>query len=229
MMFVVCTCFSALISLIRLRIKTKLQRAHTEVAHSKTELLLLQSQLSPHFLFNTLNNIYGLSLSDHARVPTLLLKLSDLLRYSVYEAKELFVPINEELEYLKNYIEFEKIRLGDRLHLQCEFKVSVQTEKIAPMLLIVFVENAFKHSRNVNENGVTIDLAIRQEGKGLHFSISNPVSSPEVKSSLEERHSGFGLENVKRRLALLYPERHQLDILETEGHFRVNLVLNSFK
>jgi sensor histidine kinase YesM len=97
------------------------------------------------------------------------------------------------------------------------------------MLLIVFVENAFKHSRNISESAVSIELTLRQDGNGLQFSITNPMSAPNVKSMLEQRHSGFGLDNVKRRLALLYPERHRLDIQEIGNRFRVNLVLNSFK
>jgi sensor histidine kinase YesM len=120
-LFLACGFVSIIITLLRFRIKNKLLTAHSALAHSKTELQLLQSQLSPHFLFNTLNNLYGLSILDHQKVPALLLKLSELLRYSVYEAKEVFVPLTDEVNYLKNYIEFEKIRLGDRLSLTAQF------------------------------------------------------------------------------------------------------------
>src|SRR5688500_3396771 len=115
LLFFLSACSSALFNVIRNRIRVKIHAVQTAMVHSKSELQVLQSQLSPHFLFNTLNNMYGLSLTDPARVPALLLKLSDLLRYSIYETKELFVPIQHEVDYLNNYIEFEKVRLGERL------------------------------------------------------------------------------------------------------------------
>ncbi|MDJ1472808.1 sensor histidine kinase [Xanthocytophaga flava] len=143
LLFLVNGLVAAIISLVRNRIKTTLRLTQTALAQSKTELQLLQSQMSPHFLFNTLNNLYGLSLSEHYKVPELLLKLSDLLRYSVYEAKEIFVPLQDEVNYLKNYIEFEKIRLGDRLSLTLQLQeVNDKSVHIAPLLWIVFVENA---------------------------------------------------------------------------------------
>jgi LytS/YehU family sensor histidine kinase len=228
LLFLVCTCLGAFASLIRVRIKSKLHTARAAAEQSKSELQLLQSQLSPHFLFNTLNNIYGLSISDHALVPELLLKLSDLLRYSVYEAKELFVPLNDELDYLRNYIEFEKIRIGHRLNIQCRFPGRLSTGiKIAPMLLIVFVENAFKHSRSTHENGISIDLNIEYTGDEIRFKIRNSCENVRLNSEFHSRHSGFGLDNVRKRLALLYPEKHVLEINASDHEYEVNLQLTS--
>ncbi|WP_315822349.1 histidine kinase [Paraflavitalea speifideaquila] len=122
-----------MIKTVRTTIKSQLQDARADAAQSQSELKLLQSQLSPHFLFNTLNNIYGISLSRHENVPPLLLKLSDLLRYSVYDAREQFVPLQSEMAYIHNYIDFEKIRIGEKLKLTTEFDYHIDPKiQIAP-------------------------------------------------------------------------------------------------
>src|SRR6478752_7781414 len=165
------------VMLARIYFIHQLEQSTITAAQSKSELQLLQSQLSPHFLFNTLNNLYGLSITQHEKVPPLLLKLSELLRYSVYEAKELFVPLKSEVEYINNYIEFEKIRMGDRLQLVTEIE-SIQSEslKIAPMLLIVFIENAFKHSKNSTDKKILIDIALKTWNNSVLFSVKNSHS-----------------------------------------------------
>jgi sensor histidine kinase YesM len=228
-LFVMSASAGALVSLVRLRIKNKLQVAKTASEHSKSELQLLQSQLSPHFLFNTLNNVYGLSISDHTKVPSLLLKLSDLLRYSIYETKELFVPVQNELQYLKNYIEFEKMRLGDRLQLTSNMdSTPVQDFKIAPMILIVFVENAFKHSRNTPEDKIYIEINFNYDSAAIFFSVKNSYL-PAQQTTTQNRQSGFGLENVKKRLALLYEAAHDLKIEPSGSTFRIDLRLSIVK
>ncbi|MDB5013105.1 MAG: hypothetical protein JWQ25_1307 [Daejeonella sp.] len=226
LLFLISICTGALISLVRTRVKTRIQKAHTELAHSKSELQLLQSQLSPHFLFNTLNNVYGLSITNHEKVPVLLLKLSELLRYSVYDAKELFVPLEDELDYLKNYIDFEKIRLGDRLDLKLNLEViSGQSFKIPPMLLVIFIENAFKHSRETTGEKVSIDIALNTTRDEIVFSVKNSCFRPDVASLLKDKHSGFGLDSARTRLNLLYKNRHDLQIIETMNDYSVILKL----
>lgn len=226
LLFVLNFCIGALIGLVRNRVKTRIQTARTELAHSKSELQLLQSQLSPHFLFNTLNNVYGLSITDHERVPALLLKLSELLRYSVYDSKEMYVQLSHELDYLKNYIDFEKLRLGNRLDLKLNFDgVTDESLKIPPMLLIVFVENAFKHSRDTQGEKILIDMALRNTGDEIVFSITNSCFRTNFGSATTEKHSGFGLESVRRRLDLLYAHRHELTIKESVNDYVVNLRL----
>lgn len=230
MLFLVTAAFGATVSLFRIRSKYRLQAAQAAAAHSKSELQLLQSQLSPHFLFNTLNNIYGLSLSDHTKVPQLLLRLSDLLRYSVYEAKELFVPVGEELDYLSNYIEFEKIRLGETCDLVADFnEIRSKDFRIAPMLLVVFVENAFKHGRSIDGSKMHIHIDMHCAGDWYNFSVVNSKTGLRPRSSLEQRHSGFGLNNVKKRLNLLYPGQHAIDIQESENEFRVLVKLKMMR
>ena len=216
----------ALVKLIRVTIYNQLQQANVTAANSISELHLLQSQLSPHFLFNTLNNLYGLSLTQHEKIPTLLLKLSDLLRYSVYDAKELFVPLKDELSYINNYIDFEKIRIGDRLMLtnSIEQVISEKT-KIAPMLLIVFIENAFKHSKNTIEKEVFIDIAIKLWGDFILFSVKNSHTHANDESNILKTNSGLGLSNVTKRLQLLYAGEYDLKVENKEDTYSVMLQL----
>jgi LytS/YehU family sensor histidine kinase len=214
--------------LIRYRIKSRIENAEIKAVNSETELQLLQSQLSPHFLFNTLNNLYGLSIAEHEKLPPLLLKLSELLRYAVYDAKETYVPLKDELSYLKNYIDFEKIRIGERLELTTELDIIPGPSiKIAPMLLIVFVENAFKHSKNSNEQKIYIDISLKVWGNAILFSCINSYNI-HSKESFETSHaSGLGLVNVNKRLELLYPNEFDLKIEEDKNTFTVMLRINA--
>ena len=236
-LFTVTASMAAIVSLVRNRIRTRIQAAQNALVQTKSELQVLQSQLSPHFLFNTLNNLYGLSISEYTKVPNLLLKLSDLLRYSVYEGKEMFVPLKDELEYLKNYIEFEKIRLGERLNLKLNLEEVLDASvKIAPMLLIVFVENAFKHSRDTVQEKVFIEIDLRLvpseanrertgEKRRILFSVRNSHFKSGSKSEMNKKHSGFGLESVRKRLNFLYHNAHEMNIQESEREYNVNLLL----
>ena len=224
-LFLLSMCTATIVSLVRNRIRTRILHAQQSLAQTKSELQVLQSQLSPHFLFNTLNNLYGISISDHQKVPGLLLKLSDLLRYSVYEAKEPFVPLKAETEYLKNYIDFEQLRLGTRLELTVRMDtIPDQSVTIAPMLLIVFLENAFKHSRNSGEEKIYIDVALKVSGDKIDFTVKNSYAVNE-QPVVRNKNSGFGLESVRKRLQLLYRNRHQLQIEQTGQQYIVNLSL----
>lgn len=213
----------AFIKLIRIN-QSRLTAAQAHEAHSHSELRLLQSQLSPHFLFNTLNNLYGISISRHQEMPGLLLKLSELLRYSVYEAKEPFVLLKDELAYINNYMAFEKIRIGNRLQLHAEFAESDENTRIAPMLLIIFIENAFKHAKDTTEQQIFIDIRLKTWSNFIQFEIKNSHQAHDGER-VEEKHSGFGLDNVKKRLHLLYPGRHNLTITDKDGFYTVMLQL----
>jgi sensor histidine kinase YesM len=216
----------ALVNVIRVTVRNQLQQANVTAANSLSELHLLQSQLSPHFLFNTLNNLYGLSLTQHEKIPTLLLKLSDLLRYSVYDAKELFVPLKEEVAYINNYIDFEKIRIGDRLTLTTSIETITGNQiKIAPMLLIVFIENAFKHSKNTIEKEVVIDISLKIWGDSILFSVKNSYSDGNDKNGILKNGSGLGLTNVTKRLQLLYHNQYHLQVENKDGSYNVMLQL----
>lgn len=217
----------ALVKLFRMSTRKELEAAKTQAAQSQSELHLLQSQLSPHFLFNTLNNLYGLSITQHEKIPPLILKLSDLLRYSVYEANETYVPLRDELAYIHNYIDFEQLRMGERLHLQTDIEAINNADiRIAPMLLIVFIENAFKHSKNTADQAVFIEIRLRVWGNSILFYLKNSHNRSLQTEKTMEKHSGFGLVNVRKRLQLLYPQQHDLSIENEESTYTINLRLN---
>ena len=215
-----------LIKTVRVIAQKQLDAARAGEAHSKSELHLLQSQISPHFLFNTLNNMYGLSITQHEKLPPLLLKLSELLRYSVYDATEMYVPLKDELAYINNYIEFEKIRIGDRLMLTTAFEEGIAaTIKIAPMLLIVFIENAFKHAKNSADDKIFIEISLRTWGNLILFSVKNSQRRQKEIVTVADRNSGFGLASVNKRLELLYHGAYELATENDETFYSVMLQL----
>lgn len=193
----------------------------------EAELKLLKAQLNPHFLFNTLNNLYGLSVAKSDKLPNLMLKLSDLLRYSLYETKEKFVPLEKEISYLKNYVDLEKIRLDNQTDIVFENNITNNSYNIAPMLLIVFVENAFKH---LHLNSVTksqVFISINEESNSIIFRCKNTFENSVInQKNIEKGKSGIGLPNVKKRLALMYPEKHQLTINKDNTSYNTKLILD---
>jgi len=222
LLWLVTTAAAGLVTLTRYHYRREIQLAQVEVAQSRSELHLIQSQLSPHFLFNTLNNIYGLSLTEPERVPALMLKLSELLRYSIYVVKDSFVPLQNEVAYLRNYLEFEHLRLGKKLDLQVDFNEEFDEKyTIPPLMLVVFVENAFKHSRTTGP--IHIGIALHRKGNKIIFSVQNSYAAKPIDRQIPEKHSGFGLDSARKRLDLLYPGRHMLAIDQTDNKFSVHL------
>lgn len=186
--------FGIAIALARHVVWMQVTDANILKEQKESELRLLLSLLSPHFLFNTLNNIYGISLTQQQRVPKLLLKLSELLRYSVYETREEFISLQNELLYLKNYIDFEKIQNGDRLILELSIEEDPDDSiRIAPMLLIVFVENAFKYSKATRKLNMWIAIALQVKEGWIIFTIQNSFEPCHREQSGFEEPSGVGL------------------------------------
>lgn len=213
--------------MIKAMLQKQVLEARKTAEQKQGELSLLRSQLSPHFLFNTLNNLYGISLEQHEKIPLLLLKLSELLRYAVYEASQPFIPLTEEVQYINNYIAFEKIRIGDRLNLKtCISEIQGREIKIAPMLLIVFIENAFKHSKNSFDQIVFIDVSLKIEDDTIVFTISNSCSRLREDRAIRE-NSGLGLENVRRRLELIYADEYALCEEGSVNFYSVKLKLKA--
>ncbi|MGL4598389.1 MAG: sensor histidine kinase [Bacteroidia bacterium] len=194
-----------------------------------TELQHLKAQISPHFLFNTMNNFYGLAVEQSKKLPALMVGLSELLRYSLYETNSPTVPLVNEVKYLKNYVELEKIRLEDTLDF--EFTIDVdETSKIQiiPLLLVVFVENAFKHAKNVKDEvmRIRIRLAVSEDGK-LIFEVTNNCLRQQQLHPQTFNASGIGLENARKRLEAFYPDnQHALTIAKKENEFYVLLKIN---
>src|SRR3569833_1331797 len=223
--FMVGLVMGVLLKLLSYSIRKGRQEARIRAEQKESEFNLLQSQLSPHFLFNVLNNMYGISIEDHQRIPPLLLKLSNLLRYSVYGAKKQFVPQKDELEYIKNNIEFEQIRISDRLRLKTDIEqINSPQIKIAPLVLFVFVENAFKHAKNTLTQEISISISLKIEDNFIHFAISNSYHAEKGDSAMPE-DSGLGLENTVKRLGLIYGGDYKLEQNMEKEQYRVELFL----
>jgi len=203
----------------------KLQVDNTKLAQLeqeklKTELKWLQQQINPHFLFNTLNNLYALCLAKSEKAPELILQLASLLRFVVYKGGNERVSLVDEMDYLNDYIQLQQLRVENKCQLRVNLPSKVPSLPISPLLLVMFIENAFKHGVEVSDQQSQLDLMIEVSGNTLHFCCKN--SMPEQASSSD---GGIGLVNVQRRLALSYPDKHQLTITETDGFYRVELTL----
>jgi hypothetical protein len=199
------------------------RRFQMELKLKEAELKLLKAQVHPHFLFNTLNNLYGLTLEKSDDAPKLVLQLSEILDYILYRCDEKLVSLDEELANLKNYIEIEKIRYSGKLNLNANFPEETGNLKIAPLILLPFVENAFKHGVSHFPGVAFVNIKISIVETNLFSKIENS-RNPMLKR--EESHSnGVGLKNVRKRLDLIYPEKHMLNIDKKEKTFSVNLTL----
>ena len=181
----------------------------------------LKSQIAPHFLFNTLNNLYGLAVDKSDKLPDLMLRLSDLLRHSLYETQRHHVSISDEIRVIESYVELERIRLEDDLKLEFDNKIPQATEYlIAPLILIVFIENAFKHARYIQSAPISIYIKTTLESNLFTMIIKNNYNEEKESSS-----NGIGLMNVKRRLDVLYPDRKHELIISKNEYFQVTLKL----
>jgi sensor histidine kinase YesM len=199
-------------------------RLNTELKLKEAELKLLKAQIHPHFLFNTLNNLYGLSLEKSVEAPELVLRLSDILDYILYRCNEPRVKLDDEIENLRNYIEIEKVRYSKKLKLDIEFPIDTGNLKIAPLIILPFVENAFKHGVSNFPGVARVSAKITLAENKLVFKIEN--SKNPIKAKDDENHSsGIGLQNVRKRLKMIYPDNFILKIDEKDKTYSVNLTL----
>lgn len=198
---------------------TKLWKESKE-ERRKAELLFLKSQVNPHFLFNTLNGIYALSIEKSIETPQAIIKLSELMRYVVTELEKEEVLLTDEIKYLKNYIDLQQLRFGDTVKIDFEISEINPEAKISPLLFINFVENAFKYGIDPSEISV-ISLCLNIIHKDLYFSVRNKHNH----SNTDSKQLRKGLKNVIRRLELIYPQRHELKITNTELDYFVELTL----
>ena len=191
----------------------------------QSELNFLKSQINPHFLFNTLNNLYALTLkkSDHA--PEIVLKLSEMMRYMLYECNEKKVSLEKEIKYIKNYLDLERIRKGEEVDINFQLHGNTQNKELAPLLFLPFIENSFKHgiSNNIHDAYVHINLEV--EDNDILFQIEN--TKPEkVPVRIHKKSGGIGLKNVRRRLDILYPGQYELEINDNPNTYNIELKLN---
>ena len=190
----------------------------------ESELQFLKSQINPHFLFNNMNNLYSYALEGSEKTPEIILELSGLLRYMLYDCKEKYVSLTKEIEQLKNFVNLNELQIEDRGKVNLSIHGLTESYMIAPLILIVFVENAFKHSQSSqsNEIEIEIDIKLLSDGK-LHFKCVNTYRELANIANLDQ---GIGLENVKKRLELIYPDAYKLTLNDKNQMYVVDLLLD---
>ena len=198
----------------------RIQRS-LETEKREMELQFLKSQLNPHFLFNSLNNIYSLAYQKSEKTADAILKLSEIMRYMIYESNDSKCDLGKEVDYLKNYIELHKLRFKDGGSVELNITGEIDGQQVVPLILISFVENAFKHGvANDPTDPIKINLIANQ--KILHFSVTNKKN----KDNFKDQVGGVGLSNVERRLQLMYPDRYKLNIVNSATHYTTELMLD---
>ncbi|HEY9007913.1 sensor histidine kinase [Ohtaekwangia sp.] len=210
----------AVVTFVSLTLKISNRWKQAEQAKLNAELSYLKAQINPHFLFNTLNSIYSLAIQKSDHTPSAVVKLSLMMRYVVSESSRDFVPLEKELSYIRNYIELQQLRFGDDMQLLFLMDGPTQAKRIAPLILIPFVENAFKHGINAEEIS-RIKVSIEIDEHELRLEVYNK----KVAARKDEERSGLGIENTRNRLLLLYPDRHILSITDTKEDFTVLLTI----
>ncbi len=186
------------------------------------ELNALKAQIHPHFLFNTLNNLYSLTLKNSDKSSEVVLKLSDIMRYVLYQANEEKVALSRELEFIRNYVELQRIRYHDRYDISFRVSGEVKDQKVAPLLFIDFVENAFKHGIDKRFTDGFVHIHFHINGGRLCFSAENSIGNNE-QAGIIRQDTGIGLANVKKRLSILYPQQHELLIKRHDEVYSVTL------
>lgn len=181
----------------------------------EAELNLLKSQVNPHFLFNSLNSIFVMMEKDHTKSRSMLLQLSDVLSHQLYQTQKRSVPLQLEVDNLKNYIELERTRHGDQARIEVNIQENLNGHKIAPMLLLPIVENAFKHSKSNTSYWIKIGLGLKDDE--LLFQVQNS------RGNGNNKQGGLGLANLKRQLGLLYPNKHRIEIDQHQDSFAIDL------
>lgn len=201
------------------------EKLNAEIKLKEAELKLLKAQVHPHFLFNTLNNLYGLTLESSKKAPEVVLKLSALLDYMLYKCNTNTVMLNNEIDHLRNYIDLEKLRYDEDLNIEFESLGVTDNLQIAPLLLIPFVENSFKHGVNNSQQKLWIKIDLNVDRNNLRFVVENSKNNLNSKDNTGYTE-GIGLMNVKQRLELSYKDNYELNIENSTDVFSVELILN---
>ena len=211
------------LKLLRKDIRNRLQLQELKAKQLQTELHLLKSQINPHFLFNTLNNLFGLARKQDPGTADGIAHLSHLMRYMIYDGMVETIELDKEVEQIQRIIELQKLRFssGDSIQIEFSTEGELMSFRIPPMILIPFVENAFKHGIDLNASSF-IRIRLSVLNRQMDFSVENSVHGAPKEA---DTHSGIGLQNVKRQLEILYPGTHELDIQEGSETFRIHLII----
>ncbi len=189
------------------------------------EMKFLKTQINPHFLFNALNNIYALSIIKSEKTPDMILKLSDMLRFTLYDSENKKVKLKREIEYINNFIEFQKLKTDSDLNIRMDASGCNEEFMIEPMLLIPFIENSFKHGNIDNPKKGWLQVSVKTLGPILVFQVRNSLPPIAINKDIV---GGIGVENVRKRLNILYPGRYEMKIDKTETEFGVFLKIDTF-
>lgn len=212
-------------SLVNMAYRSLTQQGRVDKAEKEKlsmELSMLRNQISPHFFFNTLNNLYALALEESKETPGVILKLSEMMRYTLYDCDESSVKLTDEISYLENYIDLQLIRYRQNVDIQFERELADTDLEICPLVLIVFLENAFKHGVEGLEEGAFVHMHLQANKEQIHFRITNKIGPVRKLNSGE----GIGLKNAKKRLELVYGHRFSLDTKAQDDRFIVNLKID---
>ncbi|MGB3465451.1 MAG: sensor histidine kinase [Cyclobacteriaceae bacterium] len=210
--------------LLRQQIRQNYEISRLQEEKLQNEVDFLKSQINPHLLFNTLNTIYSAALENSQKVPEMILSLSGLMRFMLYETNDKQVLLEKEIEYIKNYIALQKLRIENRGHVKFDLSGNPENLMIAPVLLISFVENAFKHSMNSLADDIRIDIALDIKENTIVFNVCNNYDYPAELTNPSV--GGLGIINSKKRLDLLYRNRHDLSIKNDNGMYEITLIID---
>ncbi len=219
-LFIITLCLSAAIDIARRWRITEQRLARAEADKANAELSFLKAQINPHFLFNTLNNIYSMVMMGHEHTGESVLKLSNILRYVTEESKEDYVSLQSEIDCISDYIDLQRLRLGKKVSLEYAVTGNLENRKIAPMVLMTFIENVFKYGISSHEE-TSLIIRISVTGNIIHFYSQNKLSGV----PRQEERTGIGINNTQKRLAHLYPGRYELVITRDNGLFTVDLTI----
>ena len=216
---------STLVNIVKDWVQQVTEKQQLQTQTMQSELRFLKSQINPHFLFNTLNNLYALTLKKSDKAPEIVIKLSEMMRYMLYECNEKRVLLSKEVNYIYNYLDLEKLRQGKNVAITFETDGEISEQTIAPLMFIPFLENSFKHglSNQISQGFVNIRLSVEQ--KKVYFYIENSKAEKLPLKDKNRPSGGIGLVNVHRRLNLLYPDKYELNIDDTPTTYAVNLYI----
>ena len=204
------------------------ERSELQKQNLKSELKFLKTQINPHFFFNTLNSLYALTLKKSDRAPEIVLKLSEMMRYMLYDSNVRTVPLENEINYMKNYLELEEIRHAKNFKINFEVNGRPEGHQIAPLLFIPFLENSFKHGIDHELNSGYVEINLNIEDNGLTLMVKNSKPTAIINPG-KKKVGGIGLVNVRRRLNILYPSKYSLDVKDDKDEFVVHMELKQTK
>jgi len=216
---------STLVSIVKDWVQQVTEKQALQTQTMQSELRFLKSQINPHFLFNTLNNLYALTLKKSDKAPEIVIKLSEMMRYMLYECNEKRVLLSKEVNYIHNYLDLEKLRQGKNVDISFESEGEISEQTIAPLMFIPFLENSFKHGLSNQISKGFVNIRLSAERNKVYFFIENSKAEKLPQKDKNRPSGGIGLVNVHRRLNLLYPDSYELNIDDTPTTYAVNLYI----